>query len=80
MGKSADLHTVYAFFFKVANIADMKKICIANFSIRYIGLQQAPFPLAYTFREKIISKLKSKKEKDTTAIEDLKEENCISKI
>ena len=52
MGKSADLHTVYAFFFKVANIAHMKKICIANFSKRYIGLQQAPFPLAYTFREK----------------------------
>ena len=36
MGKSADLHTVYAFFFKVANIAHMKKIGIANFSIRYI--------------------------------------------
>ena len=36
MGKFADPHTVYDFFFKFANIAHMKKICMANFSIKYI--------------------------------------------
>ena len=52
MGKSADPHTVYAFFFKFANIAHMKKICMANFSMKYI-----------VFREKITLKLKSKRKR-----------------